>query len=82
MSDFFDFLYDDEARTPIKKVRDAMSKAVGSVSGAANEALDSPTGKWTTGAAKVGLVAGAAVGAFVIVLGLANGIVSALTGRK
>ena len=82
MSDFFNFLYDDEAPTPVEKVGDVVSTTVDAVRGAASEMFDSPTGKWTAGAAKVGLVAGAAVGTFVIVIGVATAIVSALTGKK
>lgn len=82
MTDFFNFLYDDEAQNPIERVKEAASGAADSVRQKASEAFESRTGRWATNAAKTGLVVGAAVGTFVLVVGLANGIVNSLTGKK
>lgn len=82
MAEFFNFLYDDEAKNPAEKMNEAASGAAQSVSRKAVEAFDSRTGRWATNAAKTGLVLGAAVGSFILVVGLANGIVSSLTGKK
>ncbi|MGF6348168.1 hypothetical protein [Variovorax sp. W2I14] len=82
MAEFFNFLYDDEAKNPVERVKEAASGAAESVGQKASEAFESRTGRWATNAAKTGLVVGAAVGTFVLVVGLANGIVSSLTGKK
>lgn len=82
MPDFFDFLYDDEAKNPLEKLIDLFTETPDSVKKTADEAINGTTGKWTIGAAKVGLVAGVAVGAFILVVGTTNGLVEKLTGKK
>lgn len=81
MSDFFDFLYDDEAPSPAEKVHASLKDAAELASKSADDIFDSSTGRWVSGAATLGLVAGVAVGVFVGVVAVAQGIGNAVSRR-
>lgn len=81
MPDFFDFLYDDQAPSPADKVHASLKDAAESASNSADSLFNSSAGRWVSGAATVGLVAGVAVGVFVGVVGLARSFGNAFSRR-
>lgn len=82
MSEFFDFLYDDEALNPIEKLGRAVSGTADSVKETISDAANSTAGRWVKNAATVGLVVGTAVGSAALMIGISNGIVDSLFGKK